>query len=176
MISSTVDQALMIMLRESPNIGAMAASLLGAMLWGKDRKGRVIAQQGGGDYAAQMLLGRMKKAGLVRTLSGAGSSRWELTADGVQRAVRTGQDSLLARAKVDHDAGKPRTATRAQLDGVTRAAKAIAKLAEDRCPLGGCGVVLEDWWKFCPGCGSYCGTASSGTRALRLLPIGASSK
>jgi hypothetical protein len=89
-VSSTptiTDRALLIMLRERPNLGAMAASLIGAMLW-PERSGRVVAVHGGGDYAAQMLLGRMKKAGLVRVISGAGSSRWELTGEGNEAAVR----------------------------------------------------------------------------------------
>ena len=51
-----------------------------------NRKGRVSASTGGGDYAAQMLLGRMKKAGLVRHVRSEGSSLWELTAKGQQEA------------------------------------------------------------------------------------------
>ncbi len=61
---------------------AMAADELGAELW-PDRTGRCgHAITGGGDYAAQMLLGRMRKAGLVRTTHDPGSSRWELTTKG----------------------------------------------------------------------------------------------
>lgn len=47
-----------------------------------NRRGRVSAVQGGGDYAAQMLLGRMKKAGLVRQAASDGSTLWELTPAG----------------------------------------------------------------------------------------------
>lgn len=51
------------------------------------RKGRIASSNGGGDYAAQMLLGRMRKAGLVRgTLPSAdyqrGATVWVLTAKG----------------------------------------------------------------------------------------------
>lgn len=69
---------------------SMAACELGAALW-PDRTGRRwVSSSGGGDYAAQMLLGRMRKIGLVRTTSDPGSSRWELTARGreVVRVMR----------------------------------------------------------------------------------------
>lgn len=63
----------------------MSASCVGAIVWPwgeRKRKGRVIASQGGGDYAAQMLLGRMRKLGLVQVQHGEGSSVWELTEKG----------------------------------------------------------------------------------------------
>lgn len=58
--------------------------MIGARLW-PNRRSRGCAVQGGGDYAAQMLLGRMRKAGLVRVAHGEGSSQWELTATGRER-------------------------------------------------------------------------------------------
>lgn len=51
-----------------------------------NRRGRIAANGGGGDYAAQMLLGRMRKAGLVRVGNYEGSSKWELTQPGLQLA------------------------------------------------------------------------------------------
>ncbi len=60
----------------------MTAIELGAALWPDrtGRRGQSIC--GGGDYAAQMLLGRMRKLGLVRTTHDPGASRWELTLNG----------------------------------------------------------------------------------------------
>lgn len=84
---TTTERALVAMQRWQPNYGGMAASSLGAILW-PDRTSHVIAQQGGGDYAAQMLLGRMRRAGLVRVLPGSGSSRWGLTGEGHRAASR----------------------------------------------------------------------------------------
>lgn len=47
------------------------------------RSGRIASASGGGDYAAQMLLGRMKKAGLVE------HSRWRITAAGRRAIIST---------------------------------------------------------------------------------------
>ena len=52
----------------------------------ENRSGRRVSASGGGDYAAQMLLGRMRKAGIVRVGNYEGSSRWELTLAGLQLA------------------------------------------------------------------------------------------
>lgn len=48
------------------------------------RSGRGVSVNGGGDYAAQMLLGRLKKDGLVEHAPSAGSSRWRLTREGIR--------------------------------------------------------------------------------------------
>lgn len=66
--------------------GPLDCFTVGAAVWGSSRGGRITAGGGGGDYAAQMLLGRMRKAGLVRTTHDEGSSRWELTPSGRKRA------------------------------------------------------------------------------------------
>ena len=50
------------------------------------RGGRGVSVNGGGDYAAQMLLGRLKSAGLVEHAPSEGSSRWRLTAEGLVAA------------------------------------------------------------------------------------------
>lgn len=81
-MSTTTDRALVALLD-----GPLGCSEVGAIIWGSKRNGRVSAVQGGGDYAAQMLLGRMRAAGLARTTHLEGSSRWELTPEGRRRAM-----------------------------------------------------------------------------------------
>lgn len=66
--------------------GPTAADVVGAKLW-PNRTSKATSMGGGGDYAAQMLLGRLRKAGLARVVSGDGSSRWALTPNG-QRVAR----------------------------------------------------------------------------------------
>ena len=51
------------------------------------RGGHGVSVNGGGDYAAQMLLGRLKKAGLVEYAPSEGSTRWRLSTLGL-REVR----------------------------------------------------------------------------------------
>lgn len=48
------------------------------------RGGRGVSVNGGGDYAAQMLLGRLKRAGFVEHAPSDGSSRWRLTEKGLR--------------------------------------------------------------------------------------------
>jgi hypothetical protein len=84
---TTTERALVILLNEwRADREGVAADLLGAKLW-PDRTGRISAPHGGGDYAAQMLLGRMKKAELVQHSASAGSSRWQLTQKGFRAAT-----------------------------------------------------------------------------------------
>lgn len=65
--------------------GPSNASDIGTVI--DNRHGRISATTGGGDYAAQMLLGRMRKAALVRVSNYEGStSRWELTITGLHLA------------------------------------------------------------------------------------------
>jgi hypothetical protein len=59
--------------------GPATADMVGAVVWKGKKRGKTTSMGGGGDYAAQMLLGRMKKAGLVRHSQGEGSTRWEVT-------------------------------------------------------------------------------------------------
>lgn len=68
--------------------GPQSADDVGAIVWKGKKRGRVTSSGGGGDYAAQMLLGRMRKAGLVRTINSEGSSRWEVTALGRAEAAK----------------------------------------------------------------------------------------
>jgi hypothetical protein len=62
--------------------------MVGAVIWANKKRGRTSSANGGGDYAAQMLLGRMRKAGLVRTIHSEGSSRWEVTALGLAEEAK----------------------------------------------------------------------------------------
>jgi hypothetical protein len=48
-----------------------------------------VSTNGGGDYAAQMLLGRMKRAGLVEHAPSDGSSLWQLTSAGHAKLKET---------------------------------------------------------------------------------------
>lgn len=65
------------------NRGPMDAGTFGADLWRGRKRKRVISSNGGGDYAAQCFLGRLRKLGLARTTSeDEGSSRWEITQKG----------------------------------------------------------------------------------------------
>ena len=68
--------------------GPSSADMVGLAVWKGKKRGKTSSMGGGGDYAAQMLLGRMKKAGLVRHAPSEGSTRWELTALGRAEAVR----------------------------------------------------------------------------------------
>lgn len=62
--------------------GPSGCSLVGTVIENR-RNGRGgVSTNGGGDYAAQMLLGRMKKAGLVEHAPSDGSSLWQLTSAG----------------------------------------------------------------------------------------------
>lgn len=71
--------------------GPSPADLVGAAVWEGEgvRRGKTTSMGGGGDYGAQMLLGRMRKAGLVRVAHGdAHTSQWELTELGRHQARR----------------------------------------------------------------------------------------
>jgi hypothetical protein len=82
----TADQAHTFVCRYLSEHGPQAASIVGAVLWRGRKRGRVVSTNGGGDYAAQMLLGRMRKAGLVRLAWSEGSSLWEVTTLGREMA------------------------------------------------------------------------------------------
>lgn len=62
--------------------GPQPADMVGAIVWKGKTRGKVTSSGGGGDYAAQMLIGRMKKAGLVRHARSEGSTLWEVTEAG----------------------------------------------------------------------------------------------
>lgn len=70
----------------APERYGLTAGILGAQLW-PERRGRTCSVNGGGDYAAQMLLGRLRLRGWARVMDGEGSSVWAITPAG--RAVLT---------------------------------------------------------------------------------------
>lgn len=80
-MASPVEQRAIDYLRQHP--GGVSAGCVGAHLW-PERDGRINSSNGGGDYAAQMLLGRMRKKGWVYVLYGTGSSQWALTSKAPQ--------------------------------------------------------------------------------------------
>jgi len=70
--------------------GPATADMVGAIVWKGKERGKTTSSGGGGDYAAQMLLGRMKKAGLVQHARFEGATRWEVTALGRAEAASRG--------------------------------------------------------------------------------------
>lgn len=73
--------------------GDAAACEVGAAVWPERvvRPGRGVATGGGGDYAAQMLLGRLKKDRLVEHARSEGSTRWRLSESGLREVHRINQ-------------------------------------------------------------------------------------
>ena len=68
--------------------GPRVAWMIGEHLW-PDRKGAIVAAKGGGDYAAQMLMGRMRKAGIVRARKmNVGATELEITDKGRELAIQ----------------------------------------------------------------------------------------
>ncbi len=59
--------------------GPSGCSDVGAVIENRTGTHGGVSSNGGGDYAAQMLLGRMKRAGLVEHAPSEGSSLWRLT-------------------------------------------------------------------------------------------------
>lgn len=66
----------------------MAAGEFGGELWRSLKRGRTVSSNGGGDFAAQQFLGRLRKLGFVRvaneTAEWRGASRWEITSEGIR--------------------------------------------------------------------------------------------
>lgn len=80
---TTASQRALLCLRDGGHNG-ISAGEVGTGVWPERecRPGRGVSVNGGGDYAAQMLLGRLKKAGLVEYATNEGSSRWRLSTKG----------------------------------------------------------------------------------------------
>jgi len=78
----------------------LSAGEVGASVWPERecRPGRGVSVNGGGDYAAQMLLGRLKKAGLVEYATSEGSTRWRLSTKGRDEVRALNGEKLPARA------------------------------------------------------------------------------
>jgi hypothetical protein len=70
--------------------GPATADMIGAVVWKGKKRGKTTSSGGGGDYGAQMLLGRMKKAGLVQhaRVEFEGATRWEVTTLGRAEAAK----------------------------------------------------------------------------------------
>jgi len=85
-VSLTAAQRALLYLYRDADRDGVSCFDVGEAIW-PDRTGRIAASGGGGDYAAQMLLGRLKKAGLVEHAPSEGSTRWRLSLKGL-RAVR----------------------------------------------------------------------------------------
>lgn len=69
--------------------GPMSADDFGGDLWRGRKRGRTTSSGGGGDYAAQMLLGRLRRAGLAEHAPGyEGATRWQATAKGRNELAR----------------------------------------------------------------------------------------
>jgi hypothetical protein len=80
---TTATQRALLCLYNSGYNGASSGEVGGAVWPQRElRGGRGVSSNGGGDYAAQMLLGRLKKAGLVEYAASEGSSRWRLSTEG----------------------------------------------------------------------------------------------
>ena len=80
---TTPTQRALLCLYESGYSGVSSGEVGGAVWPDREiRCGRGVSSNGGGDYAAQMLLGRLKKAGLVEYAASEGSTRWRLSTKG----------------------------------------------------------------------------------------------
>jgi len=87
--AATTTQRALLCLRASGWNG-ISAGEVGESVW-PDRVigfGRGVSSNGGGDYAALMLLGRLKKAGLVEYAPSEGSTRWRLSTKGRNEAQK----------------------------------------------------------------------------------------
>jgi hypothetical protein len=88
MPETTTDRVLRFLRADEYITHGAAASEVGDVITNRG-PGRRASVNGGGDYAAQMLLGRMRKAGLVENAHAEGSTRWRLTSAGMNRARNT---------------------------------------------------------------------------------------
>lgn len=68
--------------------GPISADLFGAYVWRGKKRGKVVSSNGGGDYGAQMFLGRLRKRGFAQHHPSEGSSRWEATTAGRQALAK----------------------------------------------------------------------------------------
>jgi hypothetical protein len=101
MTATTATQRALLCLHDS-GYGGVSAGEVGASAWPERecRPGRGVSVNGGGDYAAQMLLGRLKKAGLVEYAPSEGSSRWRLSTKGRNEVRRMHAAPIAKEAKV----------------------------------------------------------------------------
>lgn len=98
--NATASQRALLYLYADAGHAGVSCYEVGAAVW-PDRElrgGRGVSVNGGGDYAAQMLLGRLKKAGLVEHASSEGSSRWRLSPKGLREVHKTAVPAKSHRA------------------------------------------------------------------------------
>ncbi len=82
-LETTATQRALLCLYDGGYAGVSSGEVGGAVWPDREvRFGRGVSSNGGGDYAAQMLLGRLKKAGLVEYAPSEGSTRWRLSTKG----------------------------------------------------------------------------------------------
>lgn len=96
----TKTERAIVILAEAGHNG-LSADMFGALLWANEKRGQTSSNGGGGDYAAQMMLGRLRKQGLVRTKHTEGSSVWEVTPFGMAHAdiIRNEADRIASAKK-----------------------------------------------------------------------------
>lgn len=85
-MSHTASQRALLYLHKDGGRDGVSCFDVGNAVWPDRviRGGRGVSVNGGGDYAAQMLLGRLKKAGLVEHAASEGSTRWCLSTKGLR--------------------------------------------------------------------------------------------
>jgi hypothetical protein len=100
-VKTTATQRALLCLHEGGYNGVSSGDV-GVAVWPEReiRFGRGVSSNGGGDYAAQMLLGRLKKQGLVEYAASDGSTRWRLSPTGLQkvRALRDPKSPVVVAA------------------------------------------------------------------------------
>lgn len=77
-VGSMIYNALVILTGRGP----MSADDFGCDLWRDMKRGKTTSSGGGGDFGAQMFLGRLRRLGFAQTTHDPGSSRWEATSVG----------------------------------------------------------------------------------------------
>lgn len=104
-MKKTASQRALLYLAEADYAG-MDANSVGGAVWpdGPPGGGKGASAKGGGYYAAQMLLGRLKKAGLVEHAASEGSARWRLSTRG-RHAVSTMISTVSAKEPEKPHAG-----------------------------------------------------------------------
>ena len=75
-------RALIILYQDGRYDAELGCFTFGEDYFGPDRTGRIAAHGGGGDYAAQMILGRLRKRGWAELAPSPGSSRWRCSVSG----------------------------------------------------------------------------------------------
>lgn len=83
-VGSMTYRALVVLVGRSP----ISADMFGAYVWRGVKRGKICSSGGGGDYAAQMFLGRLRKRGWAQLAPSDGSSRWEPTINGRQALAK----------------------------------------------------------------------------------------